>query len=371
MKVAIVCDWLTGVGGAERVVLELHKLYPDAPIYTSQYDARKIDWFKDADVRTGWLQRTPKRLKKFLPLFRAWYFSQLDLSEYDLVISSSGAEAKGVKTGPRTTHVCYCHSPTHYYWFRTDEYLKNPGFPFGFNWAARLALRLLLEPLKQWDRQAAKRPDVMLANSTHIQTMIKKYYRRDSTVVFPPVETDRFKIRGTAPLRHGYVVTGRQTPYKRIDLAVAAANELKVPLVVIGNGPEHKKLVKMAERNVTFLTNVSDYEMVDHLQTALAFIFPTNVEDFGIAPVEAMAAGTPVVAYGKGGPLDYVIPGKTGFLFHKLTVKSVIKAIEAAQAKNFNPTAIAEHANTFSTAAFARNMKVAVKEALAATKAKR
>lgn len=371
MKVAIVCDWLTGVGGAERVVLELHKLYPDAPIYTSQYDARKIDWFKDADVRTGWLQRTPKRLKKFLPLFRAWYFSQLDLSEYDLVISSSGAEAKGVKTGPRTTHVCYCHSPTHYYWFRTDEYLKNPGFPFGFNWAARLALRLLLEPLKQWDRQAAKRPDVMIANSTHIQTMIKKYYRRDSTVVFPPVETDRFKIRGTAPLRHGYVVTGRQTPYKRIDLAVAAANELKVPLVVIGNGPEHKKLVKMAERNVTFLTNVSDYEMVDHLQTALAFIFPTNVEDFGIAPVEAMAAGTPVVAYGKGGPLDYVIPGKTGFLFNKLTVKSVVKAIEATQAKNFNPAVIAEHASTFSTAAFARNMKVAVKEALAATKAKR
>jgi glycosyltransferase involved in cell wall biosynthesis len=368
MKVAIVCDWLTGIGGAERVVLELHKMYPDAPIYTSQYDPGKIDWFKDADVRTTWLQRVPKRFKKFLPVLRAWSFSRLDLSNYDLVISCSGAEAKGVKTGPDTLHVSYCHSPTHYYWIRTEEYLKRPGFPFGFNWLARLGLKLLLEPLKQWDRQASKRPDVMLANSTHTQAMIKKYYKRDSTVVFPPVETDRFKIRGTAPLRHGYVVTGRQTPYKRIDLAVRACNELQVPLIVIGNGPEHKRLEKMAKRNVTFLTNVSDPELVEHLQTALAFIFPTNTEDFGIAPVEAMAAGTPVVAYNKGGPLDYVIPGKTGFLFNKLTVESVVKAIEATQAKNFNSGVIAEHAQNFSVAAFNRNMKNVVRESLASSK---
>lgn len=365
MKVAIVCDWLNGIGGAERVVLELHRLYPEAPIYTSQYDTSKIDWFKDADVRTTWLQHLPKRLKKFLPVLRAWTFSRLDLSDYDLVISSSGAEAKGVKTGPNTVHICYCHSPTHYYWIRTEEYLKRPGFPFGFNWLARLGLKLLLGPLKRWDRQAAKHPDVMLANSTHTQSMIQKYYKRDSTVVFPPVEVDRFKIRGRAPLRHGFVVAGRQTPYKRIDLAIAACNELKVPLIVIGNGPEHKRLVKMAERNVTFLTKVSDFEMIEHFQTALGFIFPTNTEDFGIAPVEAMAAGTPVVAYGKGGPLDYVIPGKTGYLFNKLNTKSVVQAIEALQAKNFNHEVIAEHSNTFSVTAFSRNMKTVVKDALA------
>lgn len=157
-------------------------------------------------------------------------------------------------------------------------------------------------------------------------------------------------------------MTGRQTPYKRIDLAVAACNELKVPLVVIGNGPEHRRLEKLAQRNVTFLTNVSDTEMVNHLQTALAFIFPTNTEDFGIAGVEAMAAGTPVVAYGKGGPLDYVIPGKTGFLFNKLRVDSVVKAIEAVQAKNFNYEAITEHANTFSVDMFKKNMKTIIKE---------
>ncbi|HXR49422.1 MAG TPA: glycosyltransferase, partial [Verrucomicrobiae bacterium] len=220
LKVAIVCDWLVGIGGAERVVLELHKLYPEAPIYTSQYDPGRIDWFPDADVRTTWLQHLPKSLKKFLPLLRAWAFSRLDLSDYDLVISSSGAEAKGVKTGPNTVHISYCHSPTHYYWIRRDEYLQNPGFPRGLNWLARLGLRLLLEPLKHWDRQAAKRPNFMIANSTHTQAMIKRYYRRDSTVIFPPVETNRFHVNGNVkpPLRHGFVIAGRQTPYKRFDL---------------------------------------------------------------------------------------------------------------------------------------------------------
>ncbi len=361
MKVAIVCDWLTGIGGAERVVLELHKLYPEAPIYTSQYDPTKIDWFLDADVRTSWLQKLPKSLKKFLPLLRAWTFSRLNLSDYDLVLSASGAEAKGVKTGPNTVHICYCHSPTQYYWARHDEYLERPGFPFGLNWLARLSLKLLIGPLKRWDRQAAKHPDFIVANSTHTQAMIKRYYKREASVIFPPVETERFKLPAKPPLRHGFVVAGRQTPYKRIDLAVAACNELKVPLVVIGDGPEHKRLEKMAGRNVVFLTSVNDYAIVDHFQTALGFIFPTNVEDFGVVAVEAMAAGTPVIAYAKGGPLDYVVPGKTGFLFEKLDVKSVVKALEATLAKPFNYEAIAEHAQQFSTAEFQKNVREFIK----------
>ena len=246
LKVAIVCDWLTGIGGAERVVYELHKLYPDAPIYTSQYDSNPKmwhgwHWLEDADVRTTWLQKLPKSMKKFLPVLRALTFPRIDLSEYDLVLSSSGAEAKAVKTGPNTLHICYCHSPTQYYWKRYDEYMKNPGFPKGFNWLARFSLKMLVAPLRRWDRMAAKRPDIMIANSTHTQEMISKYYRRDSVVIFPPVDVDRFKIHGTPPTRHGFVTAGRQTPYKRIDLAVAACTELKVPLVVIGNGPDHKK----------------------------------------------------------------------------------------------------------------------------------
>ena len=362
MKVAIVCDWLNGIGGAERVVLELHRMYPTAPIYTSQYDPSKIEWFKDADVRTTWLQHLPKRLKKFLPVLRAWSFSRLDLSDYDLVLSSTGAEAKGVKTGPTTVHICYCHSPTHYYWIRTAEYLKRPGFPFGLNWLARIGLRMLLEPLKRWDRQAARRPTVMLANSTHTQAMIQKYYHRDSTVVFPPVEIDRFRMHGKPEPRHGYVVAGRQTPYKRIDLAIAACNELKVPLVVIGNGPEHRRLEKLAERNVTFLTNVSDFEIINHFQTALAFIFPGK-EDFGIVAVEAMAAGTPVIAYQKGGALDFVT-SRTGAFFPQQTVASLVKAIESTQTRSFNYEAIAEHAATFSVPVFVQTMKAVIKASM-------
>jgi glycosyltransferase involved in cell wall biosynthesis len=362
VKVAIVCDWLLGIGGAERVVLELHKIYPEAPIYTSQYDASKIDWFEDADVRTTWLQHFPKGLKKFLPLLRAWTFSRLDLSEYDLVLSSSGAEAKGVKTGPNTTHICYCHSPTHYYWIRYDEYLDRPGFPLGFNWLARLGLRILIGPLKRLDRRAAKRPDYLIANSTHTQAMIKRYYRRDSTVIYPPVETDRFKIHGKPVSRHGFIVAGRQTPYKRIDLAIAACNELKIPLIVVGNGPEHRKLEKLAGRSVTFLSNVGDIEMAGHFQSALGFIMP-NMDDFGIVAVEAMAAGTPLIAFQKGGALDYVIPGKTGVFFEKQTVKSLASALDSVLGRSYDYDAIAEYASEFSVPTFHKHMREYIKEA--------
>jgi len=360
-KVAIVCDWLTGTGGAERVVYELHKMFPDAPIYTSQYDDNPkvwygYNWFIDADIRSTQLQKLPKSLKKFLPVLRALVFSRLDLSEYDLVISSSGAEAKSIKTKPSTLHICYCHSPTHYYWLRYDQYLKRPGFPTGTNWLAKLGLKLLVAPLRAWDRQAAKRPDIMIANSTHTQEMIKKYYRRDSVVIFPPVDISRFKIKGTPPSRHGFIVAGRQTPYKRIDLAVEACTKLKLPLVVIGNGPEHKKLEKMAGRNVTFLTSVTDEDMAKHFQSSLALIFPTNREDFGVTPIEAMAGGTPVIAYAKGGPKDYIIPNKTGLFFDKLSVSSLVKTIESFNPNRFDSQEIALFSETFSEDNFTNKM---------------
>jgi glycosyltransferase involved in cell wall biosynthesis len=365
-KVAIVCDWLTGIGGAERVVLELHKLYPEAPIYTSQYDPAAIDWFTDADVRTSSLQRLPKSLKKFLPLLRAWSFSRLDLSGYDLVLSSSGAEAKGVKTGPRTVHISYCHSPTHYYWIRHDEYLDQPGFPRGLNWLARLGLKILVGPLRRWDKHAAQQPDFFIANSTHTKEMIRKYYGRDAEVIFPPVDIERFRLRPNAepPVRHGFVVAGRQTPYKRFDLAVEACNELKVPLVVIGDGPDHKRLEKLAGRSVTFLTNVNDAEIAGHFQSALGFIMP-NMDDFGIVAVEALAAGTPIIAYNKGGARDYVVPGQTGLFFEKQTAKQLAGALETAAGKTFNYPAIAKHAAKFSAEAFNTNMRNYISKHLA------
>lgn len=352
LKVALVCDWLVGIGGAERVLLALHQLFPDAPIYTSQYDPMAIDWFHDADVRTTWLQHLPKGLRKFLPLLRTMSFSQLDLSDYDLVISSSGAEAKAVKTGRSTIHICYCHSPTQYYWRRYDEYIKSPGFKY-FGWLARIGLKLLVKPMRSWDRKAAQRPDYLIANSTFSQSEIKRCYGRESTVIHPPVDTERFK--DTNQKRAGFVTVGRQTPYKKTDLAIAACTKLGLNLTVLGDGPDHKKLVSMAGETITFLTKVSDQAMVQLLESAEAFIFPVK-EDFGIAAVEALAAGTPVIAYKGGGALDYITESKTGLFFPKQTTASLIQVLGSFNPQKFDSNYLKKAASQFSVTEFKKNM---------------
>jgi glycosyltransferase involved in cell wall biosynthesis len=364
LKVAIVCDWLTGLGGAERVVVELHKLYPEAPIYTSQYEPTKIDGFTGADIRSSWLQKLPKGLKKFLPILRAWTFSRLDLSGYDLVISASGAEAKAVKTGPKTINICYCHSPTQYYWNRYDEYLKSPGFPAGFNALARLALKILVGPLRRWDRKAAQRPNYMIANSNHTQAMIKKYYGRDSVVIYPPVDIERFRPASDGGTRHGFVTAGRQTPYKRIDLAVMACSSLSLPLTVVGDGPEHAKLARLAGPTVSFETGVADSEIPLYFQQAEAFIFPTNIEDFGVTAVEALASGTPVIAYDKGGPTDYISPGQTGEFFTKQSVESLANVLSSFQEGKYDHAAIRQSAERFSADVFQASIKQFTKKLL-------
>ncbi len=353
LKVAIVCDWLVGIGGAERVVLELHKMFPDAPIYTSQYDKNKLDWFNSADVRTTWLQHLPIVLRKFLPILRAWTFSKLDLSSYDLVISATGAEAKGVKTGPNTKHICYCFAPTHYYWSRYEQYIQHPGFGF-LDPIARLGLKLLVGPLRSWDYKAAQKPDYLISISNHIQKDIKRYYGRESVIIFPPVDTNRFKP--TKPrIRKGFVTAGRQTPYKRIDLAVAACSSKNLPLTVIGNGPDHKHLVDIAGPTISFFTDVADEDMAGYFQSAEAFIF-AGLDDFGIVAVEAMAAGTPVIAYKGGGALDYVIPGKTGLFFDQPTFVSLLRVLKSFRASKFRPGDMEKQAEKYSPIIFADSM---------------
>lgn len=362
-KVAIVHDWLVG-GGAERVVLELHRMYPDAPIYTSY---ATDEWRKrlDGKVVTGFLQKWPfGALRKFLPLLRIWWFTHLDLSEYDLVISSSGnGEAKGVKTPAHTTHICYCHSPTHFYWRNYDLYLRQPGFG-RFDPLARLGLRLLVGPLRRWDLRASKRPDYFIANSTHIQQDIQKYYNRDAIVVFPPVDTARFK-----PLphktRHGFVIASRQVPQKKFDLAIEACNRLKLPLLVLGKGPEHERLVAMGGPTITFKEHVTDAEMETYLATAEGFLWPC-FDDFGIVAVEALASGTPVVAFKAGGSLDYVIPGKTGLFFEEQTVESLMKVLQDFPSHAFDHAAIAQSAQNFSPEVFRTRMETFISEAISA-----
>lgn len=361
MKVAIVTDWIYG-GGGERVVEELHKLYPKAPIFTS-YCSDEWRQRLDNKVLTGYLQHPPfRQLRKFLPALRQRWFSRLNLSAYDLVISVTGnGEAKFVRV-PNGKHVSYCHTPVHFYWRHYDEYLRNPGFRP--KWLVRLGLKLFVKPLKRRDYQAAQKVDYFIANSSHIRQDIQRYYRRDATVIFPPADTLRFTgavnsilATGTTRLRHGFVTVGRQVPLKKIDIVIKACNELKLPLTVIGRGPEHSKLVKLAGPTITFKTNVADEQMPDELSKAEAFIF-ASFEDFGIAPIEAMAAGTPVIAYHAGGALDYVTPGKTGEFFQQQSAQSLATALKQFDAKKYDEKRIRRYAAKFSNKNFQESISV-------------
>lgn len=359
LKVAIVHDWLVG-GGAERVVYALHQLYPEAPIYTSYCTP---EWRErlNGKVVTGFLQGWPfSKLRKFLPLLRIWWFTHLDLSGYDLVISSSGnGEAKGIRVPHGTTHICYCHSPTHFYWRHYDSYLQNPGFGV-FNPVVRVALKLLVGPLRRWDLKASTRPDFFIANSTHIQADIKRYYGRDAVVIHPPVDLDRFTVPEPKQ-RSGFVIAGRQVPQKKFDLVIQACNKLSLPLKVLGKGPEHRRLVALAGPTITFVEQISDSEMPELLASAQAFIFP-SVDDFGIIPVEAMGAGTPVIALRAGGALDYVVPGKTGEFFDEQTVPSLRKALRTFDPTNYKPNAIRQHAKQFAPEVFTGKIQDFIKQ---------
>jgi glycosyltransferase involved in cell wall biosynthesis len=371
-KIAIVHDWLTNMGGAENVVLALHEAFPSAPIYTSTFTPETMPAFKGLDIRTTKLQNLPgplRKLHKFFPMLRVRAFQELDLSEFDIILSSSSAEAKQVrKTRPGQIHICYCHTPIRYYWSHYDEYKKDPGFG-ALNWLVRLAMPLLVPPLKKADYKAAQDIDVFIANSAETQKRIKKYYGKPSTVIHPPVDVARFE-----PARERgnyYVALGRQVPYKRIDLAVAAATKLGVPLKVFGNGSEHGRLMQMAGPTVKFYNdrfgNASDAEVTKALNNAKGYIFPAE-EDFGIVQVEALAAGAPVIAYGRGGTLDIVQDGESGVLFHEQTVDAVAAAIKKAESMTFLPGTLRRKAKRFEKSMFITKIRKVVFDAALSSK---
>ena len=357
LKVAIVHDWLYG-GGAELVVQELHRMFPNAPIYTS-YCSDEWRQKLDNKVVTGYLQHWPfARLRKFLPILRQWWFSRLDLSEFDVIISSSGnGEAKFVRPKKSATHICYCHSPNHFYWRKYEEYIKEPGFRP--KWLVRIGLKLLVKPLRKRDYAAAQKVDYFIANSAHIQHDIKEYYNRSSRVIHPPVDTANFKpvasSSATIDTEPRFIIWGRHVPYKRIDIAIEACNNLKLPLTVIGEGPSTPDLKKLAGSSITFAGFATKENLVKLASNAQAFIFPTE-EDFGISPVEAMALGLPVIAYRAAGALDYIVEGKTGTFFTAQTAESLEKALSQFNASDFSATKISAFVKKFSQEEFRKEM---------------
>lgn len=365
-RVAIVHDWLTNMGGAEPVVLRLHSLFPDAPIYTSVYDREKMPAFHDIDVRTTYLQKIlPKfiRYKHVLwPVLRARAFRKLDLSEFDVIISSSSAEAKAVrKTRDSQVHISYIHTPIRYYWSHYDEFRREFNFgiltPF-----IRPFIPFFVRRMRKYDLESVKDIDVLIANSTVTQQRIQKYYGRSSTIVHPPVEIARFTPPAKAD-RNGYIAWGRHVPYKRFDLAIKAANELGLKLTVVGSGPDTSRLKKLAGPTVEFPGRVDDPELEHMAQHSKGFLFP-NEEDFGLTAVEALAAGTPVIAYAKGGALDIVQDGETGVLFQEQTIEALVAAIRRFETMNLSSVTCQRRAKRFAPTLFDTKIKKIVTDAV-------
>jgi glycosyltransferase involved in cell wall biosynthesis len=358
LRVAIVHDWLTSMGGAEPTVLEIAKLFPNAPIYTSVYDYKKMSAFHHRDVRTAWLQKIPGTFKfkhTLFPVLRAYAFRRLDLREFDLVISSSSAEAKAIKKRPDALHICYCHTPTRYYWSHYQEFRKE--FSFGFlTLFVRPFIPFFVRWMRKKDLQAAAGVDVWLANSQVTKQRIKKYYNATARVIHPPVQTKKFIASPATSHRDGYIIWGRHVPYKRFDLAIQACNKLGKKLTVIGEGPDTARLKRMAGPTITFVGRVSDAELIQYAHQAKYFFLP-NEEDFGISAVEALAAGLAIVAYKKGGALDIVEDGVSGIFFEEQTINAVTHAMQAIEKTFFSTNTLVQRAKRFDVILFQTKLK--------------
>lgn len=355
MRVAISHEWLTTLGGSERVVAALLELYPDARVYTAFVSNRSLppemlSW----DVETSFVQKLPfldRMAQKYLPLFPL-AFETFDFTGCDVVFSVSTACAKGILTGPGTMHVCYCNTPLRYAWEPHLDYRFHRSSP-----AVRGLNSMMLHYLRLWDRQASDRVDHFVANSQNVAAKIAKYYRREAAVIHPPVDVDRFPVKGQRG--EYFLVVSRLVPYKRVELAVEAFTRLRLPLKVVGDGPERQHLERIAGPGVEFLGYVSDEELPRLVNGSVALVFPGE-EDFGIVPVEAMAAGKPVIGLGRGGLTESVVDGETGIHFPEPTSVSLIDAVSRFSPADFDAGKLSRHAARFSRKRFQEEMSAFV-----------
>ncbi len=346
-RVAIVADYLNQHGGAEWLVAVLHTMFPKAPVFTPIFDRESL-WpeIADADIRASWMQRLPGLKHHYRKYFLLYPLAieGFDLTEYDLVLSSSCAFGKGARARPDAFHVCYCHTPARFVW-DYENYVRRERLGL----ASRFFLPPLVRIMKDWDLKTATRPDLYLANSNTVAARIRDYYGRQATVVGGPVNCRRF--HAAARLEPYFLVVSRLVPYKRIDLAVEAFNRLGLPLRIIGDGPDRAVLERSAGPNIHFLGQAADSEVERMLGECQALVFP-GIEDYGLAPLEANASGRPVVAFRGGGTLDTVVDGETGLLFEEQTPESVMEAVERSAIVRWDSDALRRHAWRFDVSAF-------------------
>ena len=345
-RVAVAHDFFVQDGGAEQCAVELTRLFPRARVYTTFFDSETFrERLDPARVHVWPLQRSlgGRRFRSLLPLYPL-YFSALDLRGAELVVSSSVAFAKAVRTNPRALHVSYVYTPMRYAW-GLDDYLRGSSYPF----PARAAARMLRPALATWDRLTARGPDVLVADSRTVRARIHRYWQRNAEIIHPPVDVDEFQL---SDKDDGFLlIASRLLAYRRLDLAVTAARSLGRQLVVVGNGPERGRLERISGPTVRFMGHLPRAELVDLFMRCHAYLLPGE-EDFGIAPVEAMAAGKPVIAFGRGGATETVIDGVTGVLFSKQSTLGIAEAIERLDSIAIDHAAIREHARQFDRQAF-------------------
>lgn len=360
MKVAIVYDRVNKWGGAERVLLSLHRMFPKAPLYTSVYNKKTALWAKVfPTIYTSFLQKIPfaKNNHEYLAPFMPFAFESFDFSGYDLVISVTSEAAKGIITKPGTLHICYCLTPTRYLWSHYDEYFKGATF--------KGVAKFIVRHLRRWDSTAASRPDFIIAISGEVKNRINKYYKRRSDLIFPPVDLPK-KLDSKKLQSKYHLVVSRLVKYKKVDLVVEAFNRIGKNLVVVGTGKEEKRLKNKARDNVKFVGEVGEKELAGYYSKARTLIIPQE-EDFGIVALEAQAYGVPVIAYEKGGVLDTVIPGKTGLFFKNQSPESIIKAVkdyDTSMHRNFVKRDLIINAKRFTNQRFRTNMIEFIKKVL-------
>jgi glycosyltransferase involved in cell wall biosynthesis len=361
MRSAIIHDWLvSSVGGGEKILEGIHQLFP-SPIYTLVKSDQQLKgtYFQNLEIHASFIQRlykAEKNYKNYLPLFPL-AIEHFDLKSYDLILSSSHCSAKGVLTSPDQVHICYCHTPMRYAWDLMHDYLRESKLERGFK---SFAAKLFLHYLRGWDVHSAHRVDHFVANSAYVAKRIQKFYRREAKVIHPFVDLAHFQEEKNKD--DFYLTASRLVPYKRVDLIVEAFAKMpEKKLVVIGDGAEWKKIKEKAAKNIELLGFQSDQVLKKYMQKAKGFVFAA-LEDFGMIPVEAMASGTPVIAFGKGGVSETVIDGVTGLFFYEQTVPSLIEAIRVFETMTFDPGACRKRAEIFSRENFNRQFQQFVRE---------